>query len=170
MAIHMERNDSATSLKELGSFLQTQPRCSDSTELPSPRLREVGLPEEDLVRNRLALCSSQSPFIAIPVVDPILFQTTISEAYSTECFASTSTERAKKCVLAFLCFFSLLGLTQDLEGSGDSEEPYETWDDLFDNLRSSVWLNCHDVSLESLQALVMMVCSLHSIDVFTFHR
>jgi hypothetical protein len=159
IATRLDKSNITSLLEGVQPFLQTQPQLPknpDSSLALSLRLSQSHVPDEAFVRRCLAFYRSTSLFLAFPVVDPLLFEETITEVYSSRASAGICTTRAKTCVLTFLCFQALFRSTRD------SEEIHIEHEDLFLELRRSVWLDCQDVTLESLEVFVMMVGSLSS--------
>lgn len=65
------------------------------------------MPDEAFVRRCLALYRSKSLFLAFPVIDPLLFEETITEAYSSR--ASEGIRKTWATSVRRRCLKSLLG-------------------------------------------------------------
>ncbi|KAE8347384.1 hypothetical protein BDV24DRAFT_157676 [Aspergillus arachidicola] len=149
---HIDRENFPFSVSQWKPFQRTrsdEAPCA-SVESPYQLHRDVCLPPLLTVRQYIASYFSHGLCLALPVIDPSRFETTVSKAYATGRVTNTAELQAKICVLSFLCLQSLF------QSSSDAKDLVIDGECISATVKSLISIVCQDMTLESLQICVMM--------------
>jgi len=138
--------------KAPGPLWLSQHRAFNSETMRQESSRR--LPPRDVLETRLALYQQSQFSSYIPLIDPVLFATTVEEAYKNNHPDSSAALPAKACVFAFLA----LGPLVSDQGEKLSTSPYITGCDIAAQLLIPDLL-CARPSIVIVEAFVMMVSS-----------